>query len=497
MNLGTLLNAPDLGLELRVGTDVADRPITRVFTATLRDPRRFLTGGELVLSGMEWWPKPEDSDAFVAGLAQAGVTALGAGTAEAGGILPQHVVDACERHKLPLLVVPVHISFATISERVILGLAAERATPNLDRHRRLVAAVTSGGGLSALVGAGATEVGADCWVISAAGRVVEGTDELRDVPALVKHALRSERMPVVAGGFSVYATTTKQRPLGWFLVVAGDHRTWPTERQEVAAEFATLVELERSRLDEARRIENRAAQPLLRLVLSEQATPNEIQSRLSATELDGTEIVTVSASGTAASVLDDLLSAFDGPALVGTVDDEVFGLLGTPHPIAADLKDMVRTMQPALGRGGLVLGLGRCPDATGLRAAVLQARYARKLAERSPGRVAVMAGDEVASHLLLLAAVPDELRRSFRNQIIGPLSAYDETHKSELTRTLRVFLEHSGSWTQAAAELHVHVNTLRYRITRITELTGRDPGRFGDRVDLYLALADESEHRPP
>jgi DNA-binding PucR family transcriptional regulator len=53
---------------------------------------------------------------------------------------------------------------------------------------------------------------------------------------------------------------------------------------------------------------------------------------------------------------------------------------------------------------------------------------------------------------------------------------------------LRAFLRHSGSWTQTAAELHVHVNTLRYRIGKIAELTGRDLSTFSDRVDLYLAL---------
>jgi DNA-binding PucR family transcriptional regulator len=36
--------------------------------------------------------------------------------------------------------------------------------------------------------------------------------------------------------------------------------------------------------------------------------------------------------------------------------------------------------------------------------------------------------------------------------------------------------------------LHLHVNTLRYRVGRIEELTGRDLARFADRVDLYLAL---------
>jgi DNA-binding PucR family transcriptional regulator len=34
----------------------------------------------------------------------------------------------------------------------------------------------------------------------------------------------------------------------------------------------------------------------------------------------------------------------------------------------------------------------------------------------------------------------------------------------------------------------VHVNTLRYRIGRIEELTGRDLSRLADRVDFYLAL---------
>lgn len=36
--------------------------------------------------------------------------------------------------------------------------------------------------------------------------------------------------------------------------------------------------------------------------------------------------------------------------------------------------------------------------------------------------------------------------------------------------------------------MHVHVNTLRYRIRRIEELTGRDLSRFDERVDFFLAL---------
>ena len=61
-------------------------------------------------------------------------------------------------------------------------------------------------------------------------------------------------------------------------------------------------------------------------------------------------------------------------------------------------------------------------------------------------------------------------------------------HPRYLVRTLRVFLDCSGSWSRSAKLLHVHVNTLRYRIQRIEEITGRDLTEFPDRVDFYLAL---------
>ena len=65
---------------------------------------------------------------------------------------------------------------------------------------------------------------------------------------------------------------------------------------------------------------------------------------------------------------------------------------------------------------------------------------------------------------------------------------YDRAHDADLVHTLDTFLACSGSWTRCAAQLHVHVNTLRYRISRIEQLTGRDLTRFPDRVDFYLAL---------
>lgn len=508
MRLSVLSAAEQLGLTVLVGGDQLDRTVERVFTATLRDPRRFLTGGELVLSGMEWWPTPADSEAFVAVLAEADVAALCAGTAErGGGPVPSHVVDACRRHGVPLLEVPVNVSFATLSEQVVLWLAADRAerTPGagqfLDRYRRLVAAVAEGGGIAPLVAAGAAELGATCWVLGATGRVIAGP-EAPERALLVGQFLRADRLPKVvatpAGPVTLLSAAARasHRMVSWFVVISGDHEDREAVRRELAAELATLVGLERARLDEQRRIFGRVAEPVLRLALAGQA----VTTRLSDLDLgpaDPVAVVSLGLRGGGPGLAPVLLTELLGThATVTDVDGETFAVarisadagLGAGTELVADLREAVGTVEPALGSVRLSVGASRVVDAAALRSGLYEARHARRLAELSGDRASVVAGDDVASHRLLLAAVPEDLRQSFRSRVLGPVLDYDAAHRSELVHTLRVFLRHSGAWSQTAAELHVHVNTLRYRIGRIAELTGRDLSTFPDRVDLYLAL---------
>lgn len=92
------------------------------------------------------------------------------------------------------------------------------------------------------------------------------------------------------------------------------------------------------------------------------------------------------------------------------------------------------------------------------------------------------------SYARLLASVPEGTRSSFRERLLGPLEEYDRSRQADLLHTLEVFLACSGSWNRTATRLHVHVNTLRYRIRRIEALTGRDLGTLEDRVDFFLAL---------
>ncbi|MFD7661583.1 PucR family transcriptional regulator [Streptomyces sp. NPDC059788] len=87
----------------------------------------------------------------------------------------------------------------------------------------------------------------------------------------------------------------------------------------------------------------------------------------------------------------------------------------------------------------------------------------------------------------LLASVPTDVRAVFSTRTLRPLlSEHDRT--GTLLHTLEVFLHHDASWSRTAAALHLHVNTIRYRIHRIEHLTGRDLTRLSHRLDLHAAL---------
>jgi hypothetical protein len=73
-----LLDVPGLGLRLLTDVSGADRVIRHVYTTDLPDPSRYLTPGDLVLTGMIWCREPGDADRFVRALARSGVGVLGA-----------------------------------------------------------------------------------------------------------------------------------------------------------------------------------------------------------------------------------------------------------------------------------------------------------------------------------------------------------------------------------------------------------------------------------
>jgi DNA-binding PucR family transcriptional regulator len=118
-------------------------------------------------------------------------------------------------------------------------------------------------------------------------------------------------------------------------------------------------------------------------------------------------------------------------------------------------------------------------------------RAAADVNEAAAARVGPVQGSPVPEpplHELLLASVPVLVLRSSRERLLGPVQEYDTRHNADLLPTLRSFLACDGSWSACAARMYVHVNTVRYRISRIEALTGRDLSALADRVDFFLAL---------
>ncbi|AZQ38339.1 PucR family transcriptional regulator [Streptomyces cyaneochromogenes] len=554
MRLRALLDTDALGLKLLGGEDELDRTVRGVMTTDLRDPSRYLSGGELVLTGLAWRRNAADSDPFVHLLVQNGVVALAAGEAELGDV-PDDLVLACARHRLPLFAVHESVAFATITEHVVRQVSGERAgdlAAVVDRHRRMMTSGPAGGGPDVVLDLLGSDLDLRAWVLSPTGRLIADPKVAAPaLPAEVCARLAAEQLSAARTGrrgphrMTLGTTTYSLFPIrssgrapqaardvretvlsDWLLAVEADASDWPEERLDLLQGVTQLISVERDRRDAARTVRRRLAQEVLELVQTG-AAPAEIAARLrvaapvllpglgaaphwqvvvARVEWDGGEI---EAGPIAQSLLEEILvdPLATGPEpsdriAVAHMGDEAIALVplpavstehdGSEAGILADaLLDTIREpLSAGLDDDGRVtLGVSAAVhSAEGLRGALEEARHARRVAAARTGRVCAAGHQELASHVLLLPFVPDDVRRAFTARLLDPLREYDRRHRAELIPTLEAFLECDGSWTRCATRLHLHVNTLRYRVGRIEQLTSRDLSRLEDKLDFFLAL---------
>ena len=144
MRVRELLDVPDLGLRLL--TDVAgmDRAIRRVYTTDLPDPSRYLTPGDLVLTGLIWCRAPGRRRPVRVGPGPGGSLRRSA-RARPWARCRTRCIRACGRHGLPLLAVPAETSFAAVTDEVGRRLSGDRATEMTRVLGRAQAAALGGG----------------------------------------------------------------------------------------------------------------------------------------------------------------------------------------------------------------------------------------------------------------------------------------------------------------------------------------------------------------
>jgi sugar diacid utilization regulator len=131
---------------------------------------------------------------------------------------------------------------------------------------------------------------------------------------------------------------------------------------------------------------------------------------------------------------------------------------------------------------------GQCREPAEIPRSYGEARRTVETVRRMDRADRVVAFSDLGIHRLLLQ-VPDlsELQ-SFARDVLGKLSVHEREHSSEYLVTLGCYFRENSSPQRASRRLHVHPNTVTYRIRRVEEITGLDLDSYRDRLMAQVAL---------
>ncbi|GAA0654703.1 PucR family transcriptional regulator [Kitasatospora atroaurantiaca] len=491
MIVGDLLELDDLHIGLAWGTaPLLGRQVTGVTSTDLQDPARYLQPGELVLTGLVWWQPDESSAAlrFATSLRSAGVAALLAGEGTHGAV-PESLVEACRMHGIPLLSVPAGTSFRAVTDRVYLRLWGDlqarsegvAAIPDAARHE-LLTLLHTGAPLGEVLALAVARLGVpDCSMVTAAGRVLAssapgrtGTREgiavgPQDGSPFDGWLLRPHTEPELSASAVLHGLAELLAPL------ATRARATASAQRQTAAHLVELLAQDGPGLADA---------------MAACGLPSGRPLVPVTARIDGA--AEPRAASWAATALAEALHGVGAPFAAAT--DGHGGATALVAAPAAAVTAGLRAAWPALqaeltGRRRLRAGVGpsTAPASGPLRGALVQASYTLSAAADSTDRTVGSSG-ELGSLAALLRGIPAEVTAAFHDRLLAPLAHHDRENGVSLLGTLGTFLDHDGSWARTAEALHIHVNTVHYRIRRIEELTGRSLGRLEDRLDLRAAL---------
>ncbi|WP_405994660.1 helix-turn-helix domain-containing protein [Streptomyces sp. NBC_00986] len=486
MHVEHLLQDESLGLRLLWAEDAQlAREISGVTVTDLEDPARFVRRDEVVLSGLVWWTAedgPGRAERFVSALRGAGAAALLAGE-ETHGSVPDDLVEACVRHGVPVAAVPAHIMFRAITDTVYLGRWGElsrRHTLPENVRGRLSRMAAQGVGPEAIVTTAFAHLErAVAYVLTPSGRTVAATPMASAIPVEKAAGLLGEAVPVDADGVSPYER--------WHLYLPDPDDAPPRMVHELAS---VLGRCQEARV-RARAEERQTADELGALLAVPGAEGAAVAAALRACGLpdDGPYRVLVAETGAQrAGLAEGALAevvAHAGPGAVGRLaDGTAFAVVGGVEVGA--LQDVWPLVASAENGVPLYGGTGASVDiAQALNGDLAEARYALASARSTAaaGGSALTDAATLTGLDALLTGVPAEVRTAYSRTVLGELRS-----NAVLLETLETFLACDGSWARTAEALHLHVNSVHYRIGRIEHFTGRDLSRLYDRLDLWAAL---------
>ena len=169
-----------------------------------------------------------------------------------------------------------------------------------------------------------------------------------------------------------------------------------------------------------------------------------------------------------------LISRRPGTSLVVVADSD----LSTLHD---RLSSRLGTSHGAIGVGG------RCVT-TDLPRSWTEATRALHVRMGSPRPYGLSNYDDLGLLRILVTSGDGLELDRYLTEWLGPLVEHDQHHRSELVHTLTLYLDSGGHYDRTADALMIHRSTLRYRLGKIRELSGRDLSDPDHRLNLHIAV---------
>lgn len=493
-----LIGINELALSLVAGRAGIDRVITWAHAIELADPSPWLSGGELVMTTGLHLPDTADGQReYVHRIVESDSAALAFDTGVRFRKVPDAVRAAADEFGIPVLAVSSQTPFIAISRAVIDEITADqvRLVQKVVQGQENLARVTMRGGIPALVGTLSSTLHATVSVLDRS-RLVLAESGADTAAALERVQQQLDK---------------DQKRRGVSRVVVDDRGSLTIAQVPGADEKQGYLAVSSAGpLDAGQRLLVGHALALLSIELAKPARVVDAEQRLR-------KGVTQALLGSGLDVDPTLLRYFGfapdssiavavftdvGPAL--PAEHQLAGALDPRPYLMAGLRDgeglaVVVPAENADERIGQVYLRAR----TGLRRAIncglggpvpidnaglslQQALSAVRVAEADGHRL--VGFEELGTFNLLLSTQPEPVLRAISHRWLGALEEYDAAGGAKLVQSLESFLHHNGHWEAAAAELGVHRHTLRGRMARVAELTGRDLDSAHTRSELWIAL---------
>lgn len=507
VTLREVLRFPGLGLSLLTGEHALDREIRWAHVSELDDPTPWLEGGELLLTtGLNANWGYDGALEYCQRLALAGVSALGVSTGPkvAHDSVPDELIEAARDADLALVDVPNLTPLQSVVRAVADAINSELNQPlrsTVEIQRQLTEAAASGDGILGVFARLRESAGLDCVAYDTRLRPLtpEGappqrlTGELRR--QIRKRVLGETRgsMSVQEGGAAIIVLPLgTEGTLRGVLVVRHSAVLSAYQRSilKMSVPILSLLLDLRHAADEP---ERRARRAVIEALLSGNETPERIAGTLQSAGMSATTVQVVRArmrSGPQRRSFVAGMVELAADVLVRNEDDRMTAILCDPKPdIVEELRDLVDETDV------LEAGLGKQVEP---QDAELSFREATRASEVAQARgVAFVALPDYHTHTALMLLGDPTEQGAFADAILHSIDAHDRANSRQpLLPALQAFFDAIGSLELAAAALGIHRHTMRARLAKVSEISGRDLTRASEYLELWLAVEFRRLHAP-